>query len=284
MADLARIARAIDFIESRLCEPVTVEEMAESVSYSRYHFCRTFNQATHHPPYDYLMRRRLAEAARALRQSEAKIIDIALDYQFNHPETFSRAFRRLFGMQPNQWRKLDSIDPRWLMPRLTPAHLEHLSQGAFLWPVSVERDAFQIAGVMALVKEDRTVISELWDWLRVELEKNVKASESRNGYGISWYPDDWERRGFLYMAGVEWNGQARAPAAWARKPMPARKYARFIHKGSRQQLPLTLDYVYHTWLPQSRQNISYAFMLERYMQCWPTVDGDGETEIYIPLA
>ena len=139
MPDLALISEAVDYIESNLREATTVADMADAVSYSLYHFCRTFNRATHHTPYDYLMRRRLSESAQALLQTDHKIIEIGLDYQFNSPETFSRAFKRMFGMQPNQIRKQGSIDPRRLMPRLTPAHLRHINKGPYLKPVPRSR-------------------------------------------------------------------------------------------------------------------------------------------------
>ena len=86
MTELVSIAKAIDYVEESLRQPITVADMAGSASYSVYHFCRMFNQVTHHPPYDYLMRRRLSESASALLRSDRKIIDIALEYQFNNPE------------------------------------------------------------------------------------------------------------------------------------------------------------------------------------------------------
>ena len=70
------ITQAIDFIERNLQRDISVADMAASVSYSIYHFCRTFNKITHHTPYDYLMRRRLSESARELMVSDRKIIEV----------------------------------------------------------------------------------------------------------------------------------------------------------------------------------------------------------------
>ena len=99
MAEATSIVLAIDFVEENLGEDITIADVAEATGYSLYHFCRVFTQATHHPPYDYLIRRRLSQAAQDLLASERRIIDVALDYQFSTPETFSRAFKRLFGIQ-----------------------------------------------------------------------------------------------------------------------------------------------------------------------------------------
>ena len=83
MSQLDSMYAAVEFIEANLRSPIRVADMAASVSYSLYHFCRTFNAAVRHTPYDYLMRRRLTESARELVESDRKIIDIACDYQFN---------------------------------------------------------------------------------------------------------------------------------------------------------------------------------------------------------
>ncbi len=47
MLPLDLMAQAIDFIEAHLQEDITVSDIAAAVSYSIYHFCRTFNQVTH---------------------------------------------------------------------------------------------------------------------------------------------------------------------------------------------------------------------------------------------
>jgi AraC family transcriptional regulator len=103
--------------------------------------------ATHHTPYDYLIRRRVSEAARALLETDNRILDIAFDYQFNNPETSSRAFKRMLGLQPSQWRVQGQANPGQpvgrLMPRLTLAHLEQIDKGPYLKPVVEDRTPFR---------------------------------------------------------------------------------------------------------------------------------------------
>ena len=142
MPHLTAICKAIDFVEDNLREEITVAGMADAASYSLYHFCRTFNRVVHHTPYDYLMRRRLSESARELVESDKKIIEIALDYRFNSPETYSRAFKRMFGTKPYRWKKQERLDGRALMPRFTPRHIRHINKGDYLRPVLKEKDGF----------------------------------------------------------------------------------------------------------------------------------------------
>jgi AraC family transcriptional regulator len=284
MMNIELMSKAIDFVEDNLREAITVADMAEAVSCSLYHFCRTFNQTTHHTPYDYLMRRRISESALELLQPDKKIVEIAFDYQFNSHETFSRAFKRVFGMQPNQWRKRGSIDRRRVMPRLTPAHLKHIGKGTYLKPMLEEKAAFQVAGVMTLVKHDQTVISELWELFARELESVGHSFEPGKFYGIAYYPGHWEKRGFLYMAAGEIRGPGIVGAALVVKTVPASKYARFVHKGPTQELQLTLDYIYHTWLPKSGQSLSCPLVIEHYGEDFRSLDREeSERGVYIPI-
>jgi AraC family transcriptional regulator len=265
MLDLSVMAQALDFVEDHLREDIKISDIAQAVSYSVFYFCRIFNQVTHHTPYDYLMRRRVAESARELLQTDKKIIDIAGDYQFNNPETFSRAFKRVFDMQPNQWRKQGRLD-RWrIMPRLTLAHLEQIARGSYLKPVLVEREALQLAGLMTIVQDDAAPMIDLRKWLAAEMTQ-TQHSTACDLYEMTYYLGDGQERGFEYMLGFPFKDGDAIHRAWVIKRLPAQKYARFIHQGLRLDLILTLDYAYHTWLPQTESQLAAPLVITQYRQ------------------
>ncbi len=176
--NLLSIANAIEFIEAHLQEETSVAEMADAVCYSLFHFCRMFNAITQHTPYDYLMRRRLSNAAQVLLATDRKIIEIGFDYQFNSPETFARAFKRMFGMNPNEWRKRGAIPPRTLMPRLTLAHLRQRTHPAFALPGVEEWPMRYFAGLMTWVSaNDATAFARLQGCLRDKFKEAEKIYE-----------------------------------------------------------------------------------------------------------
>jgi AraC family transcriptional regulator len=282
MSNVEPIARAIDFVEDHLQETLTVTDMAEAAACSLYHFCRIFNQATHYTPYDYLIRRRLSEAALALLQTDTKIIDIAFAYQFNSPETFSRAFKRMFGVQPNMLRKQGLPGPWATLPRLTREHLEYIARALSLTPVLKEKSAFQVAGLMTLVQHNRAAIVGFWERLAHVMASSLAGAPRH--YGLAYYPDDWERQGFWYLAGFEIDASANPPLPLVTQTVPASKYACFVHQGLLSDLPLLLDYIRNTWLPQSGQRLAQPLLLESYP---PDFSGEDdlrtEIEIYLPL-
>lgn len=280
MLNIPLMAQAIGFIEDHLRDDITVGDMARAVSLSVYYFCRSFNQAAHHTPYDYLIGRRLAEAARDLMQTDRKIIEIAFDYQFNNPETFARAFKRVFGMQPNQWRKQGCLDRRLIMPRLTLAHLQHMAQGPYLRPVLIERPELHLAGLMKLVQEDLTVIDTLWGWFNHSIGSRDDLIE-RELWGVLQYAAD-ESAGCFYLLGVPVEDKAPPVTTWVTKTLPAQACARFIHKGLRRDLLLTLDYVYHIWLPQANLTLVSPIILLHYRQGFED-SPDAETEVLVEV-
>ncbi len=120
------VCRAIDRFESSLREDCSVQNMADAACYSLFHFCRVFASVTHLTPYQYMLRRRLAQAALDLQATDENISRIALDCCFNSPETFSRAFNRYFGMLPSRWRSDTPHPSSLIMPAFDYALLDLL--------------------------------------------------------------------------------------------------------------------------------------------------------------
>lgn len=285
MDDITGMARALDFVESHLREPVGVADMAAAVAYSLYHFCRTFKAATHFTPYDYLMRRRIAEAAREVLASERKLIDIAFDYQFNNPETFSRGFKRVLGVQPTQWRKQGAAGDQWpgyrqMMPRLTAAHLEHLQRGAPWRPTIEARPALSLIGVMTLGDDT----ARAWDRLRRELAACGLTDAGGAFYGWTWCTADGATEGGVTatMAAVADSGISTEAGALVAKTLPARTYLRVPHRGAARDLALTLDYAYHIWLPQSDYRATLPWYVERF-GALPSQRADNAWDVYLPV-
>lgn len=111
------LKQAITHLESHLTAPTSIEAAAAQVGYSRYHFSRLFLTVTGITPVAYLRKRRLTEAARELATSSKRILDIALDYQFQSQEAFTRSFKQEFGVSPGLYRVQKRL--RRLFDRIT---------------------------------------------------------------------------------------------------------------------------------------------------------------------
>lgn len=99
------ISQAIDYVEDHITEPVNYEEAAKCAYSSSFHFQRVFSVVCGFTLGDYVRFRRLALAGRELAAENAKVIDIAMKYGYDTPESFSRAFTRFHGCSPTQAKK-----------------------------------------------------------------------------------------------------------------------------------------------------------------------------------
>lgn len=124
------IWRSIEYIESHLKEDLLLEEIAEHVGYSLFHFIRKFNAVVKMSPKDYIMRRKLTEAMKALQEDSVRILDVALDYGFGSHEAFSRAFKRVFNITPQSYKKTNEAQHRSL-EAMDQDYFEFLSENTF---------------------------------------------------------------------------------------------------------------------------------------------------------
>ena len=99
------LRRVTDYMHEHLCDPLSLQTLAELAGLSTFHFCRMFSQSTGMPPHRYLAHIRIERAKRMLLQSGLPIGDIAFDTGFGSSSQFSHAFRKLAGCTPLEYRR-----------------------------------------------------------------------------------------------------------------------------------------------------------------------------------
>ena len=100
-----RMSAAIDYIEENLAGEIDYEEAAGRACCSSFHFQRMFSVITEITPAEYVRRRRLTLAATELSSGKTKVIDVAMKYGYDSPDSFTRAFRNLHGVTPQAARE-----------------------------------------------------------------------------------------------------------------------------------------------------------------------------------
>jgi AraC family transcriptional regulator len=115
------VLRSLEIIESRITEKLTVENIARSVYFSKYHYCRLFREIMGESVMDYVIKRKLTLAGRALLETDATILDIALKFGYDSHEGFTRSFKAYMGVTPTDYRKynLSSIAQKTVKGKYT---------------------------------------------------------------------------------------------------------------------------------------------------------------------
>ena len=100
-----RIHRAKDFITASFDQSISIDEMAGVACLSPNHFLRTFRQAFHQTPHQFLTAHRLERAQNLLRRTDLSVTEVCLSVGFQSLGSFSSLFRRKFGMSPDKFRR-----------------------------------------------------------------------------------------------------------------------------------------------------------------------------------
>ena len=98
------IQNAINYIEDHITEELDYETIARESFSSAFHFQRVFSILCGYTLGEYIRNRRLTLAGVALAEGKAKVIDVAYDYGYDSPDSFSKAFQKFHGVTPSQAR------------------------------------------------------------------------------------------------------------------------------------------------------------------------------------
>lgn len=106
-----RIQSVLNYIETHVQEDIRCESLVALAGFSKSHFLRVFEAYTGFTVMSYVRGRKLDLAAERLRNSNDKIAEIAYDYGFESHDVFGRAFKRVYGITPENYRR-----GRFLLP------------------------------------------------------------------------------------------------------------------------------------------------------------------------
>jgi AraC family transcriptional regulator len=101
--DLKRIKNAMNYIEDNYMMDLSVEELSHEIGTSKYHFIRSFRNATGLTPYRYLLKVRLERAKRILKSNRYSIAEVSDMLGFTDQSHFTRQFKREVGVTPKNY-------------------------------------------------------------------------------------------------------------------------------------------------------------------------------------
>ena len=103
---LSRLCEVMDLMLDSVGDPLALEGLAASASYSSFHFDRIFRELTGFSAVEYQRKRRLRRAAHLLRhEPDVPVGRIAQDCGFPSNAAFAKAFKQQFAMSAKSWRE-----------------------------------------------------------------------------------------------------------------------------------------------------------------------------------
>jgi AraC family transcriptional regulator len=271
-----RMNAAVDYIEENLAGEIDLNEAAKRACCSVFHFQRMFFAVNGITPAEYTRRRRLTLAATELSSGNVKVIDIAMKYGYNSPDSFTRAFRNLHGVTPQTARepgvKLTAY------PRVS-FHIE-LKGGDDMDYRIVEKPAFDVVGKAKKFTtaggENIQKIPQFWDEFIKAKHHDVlmKLTGGKTGpvtgadsLGVCYFSgDEKDMQEFSYGIGVE-KPDKPVPTGFDVIHIPEATWAIFESVGP---------------MPKAIQDVTVKIFQEWFPSTGYEHDNKPELEVYLP--
>ncbi|MEG6513511.1 AraC family transcriptional regulator [Desulforamulus ruminis] len=255
MDGLKQMNLAMNYIEENLAGEIDLQQVARLACCSEYHFRRMFSFLSGLTLGEYIRLRRLTLAALELHNHNIKVIDLAVKYGYDSPDSFTRAFQGFHGLTPKEARRNGAS-----LKAVPPMTFQLTIKGGNQMNYRIEeKGAFQIVGIkkrMTLIFEGvNPQMDSMWQSLTMEDIKELKTMSNIEPTGILCVSVNFEER---VVEGTEFDqyiGVATTkptPEHWSVMPVEASTWAVFTAVGEfPKALQDTWAKIYSEWFPTS---------------------------------
>jgi len=293
-----RLQSSIEYIENNLSEEITLIDVARESNCSLFHFHRLFQVIVGNSVKEYIRNRRLTLAAKDLVETDTPVIDIAFDYQYGAPESFTRAFKKMYGLSPTEYRKWGAFAPLTEKANLLKVYYEELKKGIKMKPIIKVKKEFKVIGIELSTQHSSCQKDVPKFWKEISQEKSFQKIEGLKNpseiYGICYgtcngkcndsafskNADDSDEFGYLICSEID--NFNNIPEGFVTRTMSKGKYAAFTIKGGFLEIQKGIETIYKNWLSNTSYELAHSPHFEKYDDRW-TGKEDSEMEIWIPI-
>lgn len=253
------IQSGIEFMEEHITQDISSEDVAKHVHISSFYFQKGFRMLCGYSVTEYIRNRRLALAGGDLATTDMKIIDVALKYGYDSPDSFTKAFTRFHGVTPTMVRKNDVM-----IKTFAPLKLEISLKGGYLMNYKiVDKESFTVLAVSRIFQHEncKQEIPKFWD--EHYAKGNGKYVCGMFGINID---EKMGNDSFEYLIADLYNPKGEIPQGFQTRIIPAFTWAVFSCDGP---IPTALQDVntkiFSEWLPALKEyEFAAGYCVEMY--------------------
>ena len=232
--------RIIDWIEAHICEEFTLLQISEYTGYSPFYCSVQFHKVTGRTIKTYVADRRLSLIALALRDTEERIIDIAVRYGYSSQEALTRAFSAAFGCTPASYRKKPLPIPLPIRQVVyLPEHYQAMKgaqnmSSTILTEANVRVEFIPAHKYMGIWDESAGNYGEFWQRHDCDAVCGIVDSMSHSsdliitGHTAGWKRINGELR-YFYGTGLPVDYSGPVPEGFEVRDIPGSYYLLFFH-------------------------------------------------------
>ncbi|NVD08913.1 helix-turn-helix domain-containing protein [Vibrio sp. JPW-9-11-11] len=277
-----QISKVCDFIDRNLDDEFSLEQLSAVSASSKYHFHRIFKSFMGISAMQYVLLARMKRASfRLAFEPECSVTDIAFEARFESLEAFSRAFSRVFGQSPSQFRN----QPEW---RTWHSKYEYHPPTVGDRAMDVQIIDFKEQEVALIEHKGNPKLiyetaAKFINWRKSTGLSPIKTSDT---FGIPHSdPSDTPEHEFQFDICGSHVGEVPDNAYGVKSAtIPGGRCAITTHKGNQDNIGDTVYQLYQKWLPESGEELRDFPCFFRYLNFVHEVDEcELLTEIYLPL-
>ena len=268
------IQNALVYMEENLAQELSIKDIAEKDYMSEFYFQRIFGALCGFSVGEYIRNRRLALAAQELAAAESKVIDVAIKYGYDSPDSFTRAFTRFHGITPSAARekgaKLRDFAPLRISISLTG--------GTTMEYKIVEKAAITLVGRKRAFNSDTSYqeIPKFWTEHMQDKEASAKVC------GMFGLCIDSHGSEFDYLIADEYQPGSQVPEGCETRTLPAGTWAVFPCK--LKTLQATNTKMWKEWLPNCREyKLGGNYNIEMYGVPCKEDPRESYVELWLPI-
>jgi len=276
------ISEAINYIEDNLTDDLTMDEIAKRAFVSPFYFQKGFAMLCGFTVGEYIRQRRLALAGSELVSSDARIIDIALKYGYDSPDSFTKAFTRFHGATPTAVRRDGAM-----IKAFASLRIKFILEGGYTMDYKIiEKDPFAVIGASKVFKYEtaKVEIPAFWN----EHYRTGKDKAVCGMYGLC-IDEGTGGDEFEYLIADDYDPAMEIPEGFVTRTIPAHTWAVFACRGpAPESLQDANEKIFSEWLPNCRDyEIAAGYNVEMYtdVAAYPKGirDENYYSEIWIPV-
>jgi AraC family transcriptional regulator len=263
---------SIDFIEKNLTDELDIEVIASKAALSPFYYQRIFGALCGVTVGEYIRARRMTLAAQELSRQDVKVIDVAVKYGYDSPDSFTKAFQKFHGITPIQAK-----EPGAPLRSFAPLHIKITMEGGTMLDYRIVKKApFTIVGVKRPFNSDTSYqeIPKFWDELLAQGDKRPIMGT----FGVCL---DMKGKEFDYWIADLYFPWEEIPEGCETRVIPESEWAEF--PCTMENLQEINTKIWSEWLPTLKgYSLAGEYDIEVYL---PPQEGSSEmsVEIWVPL-
>lgn len=283
-----RMNQVLTYIKLNLKRPLTLEELAQTASFSPYHFHRVFTSVIGESPAAYTRKMRVEKAASLLvSRPRMSMTEIALECGFSSSSQFAKAFKAIKGMSASSYRSRHILSVTWsddLPSALTQTYrkvydVQIITRGPILAIGTMQWTSFDED------REKQTILKQMSDFYYYGL-RQLHNRNKPGHLGITVFPPGYYSSSdlFQWFAVAEVSDADTLPDGMIAVAYPGQTYAVIVHKGPSATISQTFEIFFESWLPSSGYVFSDNYWIQYYDERFYGPNHfESEVEIHIPV-